>query len=1216
MKKITSLLTLLLMFVCTSAFAQDYDPELTAITIGNPVEEFTTDTWYLLYQRRGGDGYAHYENATTRFYKRAVTFGGDPLTDGMTIKQAEKWLVRFNATENEGAYTIQFANGAYWSAAGTSNSSAINPTENKYDATSWAIYRVNGDGVDGAGRPVFGINIGSTAGARLDNNGNGGTLSIWDSGELTDVESNAAWSIVEVGFETISERDAAMAELQAVYGTYSAYTFEAGTTPGKYGEAEVAAFEAALDAASVADGPSGASLTAEDLAKMAQDIKETYDAVVKSRVPYATTITPGYYYIKSALDFKTTTTTEPGEDPETGEEIPGETIEVHHTKAMYTNGANGKWAELDETSRQDANFIWKITEAGDKKYHLISAQTEAQFNAITTSSNITLSAQSDSLVVFDMSGIDDVYNIRLASQAERDYLYIHCGGHGGGAGVQGNLVGWCNTVDADAGTANASEWVLEAIDEAIALAIIDACSPAKQIKAMTDSAAVILAAVPQSIAIAQDKVTEINEEVKLVSEFTSPCDHNTLNDGKDGQGLEALTDGNNATFWHSAWGNVPQYNHYVVAEADLSVGSYAVAYTRRNNTSDQLTQMLVCGTNEYDEENPASAEWTTIATLNFPYGAAGESLVSEVFDCGANYKYVKLELAAKATSSGNYFWHAAELQIYPASVSTPYATTQAAQRESLISALEKAIEGWNGVAADASVDTYTAAFNTLTNAYAAWQAVFVDPAALRQAIKNAPDTKVIKIGNNPGEWANAEGTIANLLASAQAYDESGLYTPAQSEKFINDLTKAQEDMFGAANKIKTGKWYNIRFATEAEYDEAGWNKNPAKEIVNEDANVETSHALFGKYITVVKHANETVSYTNAEGNEQKDIQYNVEELTSEDATFGAGVGFMAKQDIKEADAALWQFVAIGDSAYVLQNKATGLYMRTGTTGAVVMSIQPTTFNTSAIGYGKNLIKAVALTGANNNYLHAERATNNLVTWNATAIESNSALYIEEVADVTEQPACDFTMSMWPGRVQTMCYPAALTAKDGTFYEVEVEGTTVTLNPIKGNTVGAGQPVVYIYGDPEDYEEPVYDEESENYNADNFELVSFTHGTEFVNEAGTMGALVGSFVNKNIGSGNMWASKNSFEITKSSNNTLGANTAYIEAGIAMSDLESEVTLVISNKEVDAIETVIATVNKSGNIYTVDGKLAGKGNINALKSMPKGIYIVNGVKVTVK
>lgn len=1207
MKKITSLLTLLLL-CCLSAFSQDVDLEMSSLIIGTEQEEFSTDTWYLLYQRRGGDGYAHYENATTRFYKRAVTFGGDPLTDGMKASAASNWLVRFIASETEGQYLIQFANGAYWLSAGSSNSSAINPTTNKYDATSWSIYRVNGDGVDGTGKPVFGINMGNM-GARLDNNGNGGTLAIWDSGELKDVESNAAWSIVSVEFGELDVRDAALMELQAVYANYSEYEFVAGTQPGNFGQAEVDAFNAAMDAASEADGPGGASLTAEDLAKMAQDIKDTYEAVLASRVPYAVSITPGYYYIKSALDFKTTTTTEATEDPETGEEIPGEIIETHHTKAMYTSGANGKWAELDETSRQDANYIWKITEAGDKKYHLINAQTEAQFKAVATSTAITLSEQSDSLVVFDTAGLEDknIYNIRLASQAERGYFYIHCDGHGGGSGVQGNLVGWCNTANVETETANASEWTLEAIDESVALAIIEACSPAKKIKAMVDSAAVILAAVPATIAIAQDKVTEINSEYPLiqsVEQLSSP-----MTEPNEGS-IAGLIDGNAGTFWHSQWSgrqpaNGTDYIQIEMVETDIADAAFV--YTRRAVQNDHLTIASVYGTNDFEAEKGACE---LLATVNLPFGSNNETLTSDVFPL-KGYQYIRIY--AEATTNNRGYFHMAELQLYPASVSTPYATTQAAQRADLISALEKAIENWNGVATDASVETYTAAFNTLTSAYAAWQDVYVDPAALRQAIKNAPDTKVIKIGKNPGEWPSAEGTIAGLLSSAQAYDESGLYTPAQSEKFISDLGKAQQDMYAAANKVKTGKWYNIRFATEADYEAAGWEKTGAQHGYNEAADVETSPALFGKYATVAKWESESVSYFDEENNEHKIAAYTISKLDkSENATMNASINFMDKSDL-DADMALWQFISVGDSAYAIQNKGTGLYMRTsGTSGSVYMSVQPTLFNVSAIGYGENLISGKTLTGANQNNLHAQRDINLLVTWSSSAPGTNSGLMIEEVEDVTEQPSTEFTWSLWPGRLQTVCYPVELTAKEATLYTVSVDGTNVTLNPIKGNTVAAGKAAVMILGSTEDYEEIEYDEESENYNADNFELCTFTHGTSFVATADTTGILRGAFVNTTIGSGNIWAEGNSMVLTKKSNNTLGANTAYVKAGIT--DLESTITLIVESEEKDAIQSAVANVNKTGNIYTVDGKFVGRGNLNNIKE--KGIYILNGVKVLVK
>ena len=1218
MKRFTSFLALVLMFVC-GAVAQDL--ERSTITIGEPQEEFQTDTWYLLYQRRGGDGYAHYENATTRFYKRAETFGQDPLTSGMKASSADKWLLKFIATEDEGIYQIMFANGAYWQAAGSANGSAVNPVDNKYDATSWAVYRVMVDGedgekvggVDGTGKPVFALNIGSKEGARLDNNGNGGTLSIWDSGELTDVESNAAWSIFSVEFGELDEREAAMIELQNVYAAYNEYQFTPGTAPGNYGEAEVAAFQAALDAASEADAP-GANLSAEQLLKLAEDIKAAYETVVASRVPFACDVKPGYYYITSALDFVTSTTTEATEDPETGEEIPGETIEVHHTKAMYTDGNNAKWAELDDAARQNANYLWKVEAAGNKTYKLINTQTEAQFTKVATSAQITLSEGSDSLMVFDTAGKEGVYNIRLAAQAERDYFYLHCGGHGGGAGVQGNLVGWCSTYTAETDFCGASEWNLQEVDEATALAIIEACSPQKQIKVMTDSAAVILAAAPGMIKIAQDKTTAINTEYPLIQsaeQLSSP--YTEPNEGS----IEALLDGNASTFWHSSWsaGQPDNGVHYLQIEmVETDIVNAAFTYTRRPVQNDHLTRVTMYGTNDAEAEKDACE---LLATIELPFGNNTETLTSDVFPL-KGYQYIRMY--EEATTNNRGYWHMSEFQMYPAEVSQKYDVTQAQVRASEIAALEAAIANWNALDLNAAtVEQVKAAFEPLAQAYAAWQAVYVDPAALRTAIANAPDTKVIKIGNNPGEWASAEGSVAGLVAAAQAYDESGKYTPAESEKYVSDLAAAGENMFASANKVKTGKWYRISFATEALYDEAGFDKTGAQHGYVEAANAETSPELFGKVVSVAKYTSETDGYTNEEGNEVKYTIYETEKLDlTQDATLNAGIHFMNKADV-DADMALWQFVAVGDSAYAIQNKATGLYMRTsGGSGRVYMSVQPALFSVSAIGYGQNLIAGKNLAGASQNNLHAQRDINMLVTWSSANAGSNSGLMIEEVEDVTAQPANNFTMSIWPGRVYTMCYPASLTSneKDGVFYTASVSGTTVTLNPLKDNTVKAGEAAIYIKGSTEDYEEVVDDEESDDYNADSYELASFTHGTEFVAEADTTGVLRGSFVNLNIGRGNMWASGNNLVITKKSSNTLGANTAYIAAGVADADLESEVTLVIDGKEVDGISAAIASVNKTGNIYTMDGKLVGRGNLNSLKNLGKGIYVINGVKVTVK
>lgn len=1211
MKKFTSFLTLLICFCC-GAFAQDVNLEKSSITLGEFVEEFDASTWYLLYQRRGGDGYAHYENETTRFYKRATSFGQDPLTDGESGAAASKWLLRFVPAETDGLYYIQFANGAFWVSAGTGNGAAVNPGASKYDATEWCIYRINEDGVDGAGNPVFAIAMGSKTGKLLDNNGNGGTLSMWGNGELTDVESNAAWSIRSVEFEVLDEREAAQAALNALLNSYIEDEFVGGTAPGNYGEAEVSAYEELTESAWMA--VEDESKTAEELEKLAQDLEAAHQAVLDSRVPFAVAITPGYYYITSALDFTETITTPEEEDPETGETIGGDTTTEHVIKGMRANGTAGRWNTLD---REDANYLWKITEAGDKTYTVTNCQTDAQFNQIATSAAITLSTEANNPLTFDFAGAEGLYNIRLTSQAERDYFYIHCGNHGGGSGKNGNLVGWCTTYEN--GVAAASEWKLEAVDEATALAIIEACSPAKLLKSMTDSAAVIIATAPGQIEIAKDVKTKIYEDQPFITSVDQldDCGFTSTAEGS----LEGMIDGNPSTYWHTTYagGNLTPGSHYFIAEAEFT-GSMAIKMTRRSGaTNDHVSQITIYAENsetgEMDEEN-------AVAVLNFPYTAAGETLVSDVFTLGQNTGKLKFVVTETAPTSYNRgYFHIAEFQVYPAEVSTPYATNQYAQRNSEATALENAIAAWQAIDMSTvqTADDIQAEFNTLTTAWETWKKVYVDPAALREAIANAPDTKVIKIGNNPGEWKDASGTITGLVSSAQAYDEACLYTPEQSQAFIDQLAAAGDDMFAAANKIETGKWYRFRFATEEEYEENGWDKTGAKNRVNEQTETELSLALFGKYVVVATSDNQVEEYVDSEGEEAKATVYRVKNInTDEEATFGHNVYYMSKDDIENADMALWRFVAVGDSAYAIQNKATGLYIRTsGSTGAVNMNVQPMLFEQKVIGYGKNLLAARSMVdGASSNYLHAQRDGNMLVTWNADAIESNSCLYIEEAEAVTEEPTAEFTMSMWPGEVKTVCYPAAIASQsnNATFYAVSYEENTVTLNPIEGNAIKAGEPAVLIYGDVEDYEEIVDDDEDPAYNADSYELATFTHGTEFAHEPIASGALTGSYVQKTIGSGNLWAEGNTFVLTKKSNNTLGANTAYVDAKIT--DLESTISFVIETESVDAIAPAVAKVSKIGGIYTIDGKFIGNGNLNSLKNLPKNIYIVNGVKVTVK
>ena len=84
------------------------------------------------------------------------------------------------------------------------------------------------------------------------------------------------------------------------------------------------------------------------------------------------------------------------------------------------------------------------------------------------------------------------------------------------------------------------------------------------------------------------------------------------------------------------------------------------------------------------------------------------------------------------------------------------------------------------------------------------------------------------------------------------------------------------------------------------------------------------------------------------------------------------------------------------------------------------------------------------------------------------------------------------------------------------------------------------------------------------------------------------------------------------MSKKSDTSVAANGAYISAEEAY-DLQAQV-VVIYGDEADSISDVLNKVAKGGEVFTIDGRLVNRqGNLN---NLPKGIYIMNGIKIMVK
>ena len=997
----------------------------------------------------------------------------------------------------------------------------------------------------------------------------------------------------------LGEAKTALQELQSTLDKYEGYHFLAGTEPGNYGEAEVAAYEATLQAAHDADGnPDLDGLSDAELASLyrnlVSDIKAAYEAVLASRNT-TMTLADGYYRIKTGLQYYTTETVI---DEETQEETQQT---VYHDKYMVSvlSGENivGRWNSVDDIDN-DCASLWKVTNK-DGYIDLVNMATESRFNNITAKSGVMyMSLNSQNLIELDPFATYEgttYVNIRRApvegeKYADEGYWYFHQGGHNSGKGTNGNLVLWSTSgsYNPESETplfAGGSEWVFVPVDNAVAEAIVEAYAPERDLALMKERYKIMLADAKEKLTIAKDLV-----EVALItdaSQLTSPA-----SDSAEGQHIEYLIDGNTSTFWHSDWHSAYEGTHYWQAEIrEADVTAVYATYTRRPVSANHITQLTVCGTN--DPETATMEECEQLFVWDTPYGSNTESFTSETFETKGN-KYIRFYITG--TTSGSVFSHLSEFQLYRGDIKESE-TSQYNVMGEVGKNLNDVLEAQK----DLELDDLTAAqYEALKAAYEAFIEKFVDPTELRETLASVENVgEGVVLGTDPGYW-NDKGTattLAGTVAAATAYDKAGAYTQEQTDKYVADLKAQSEAVATAANGIKEGKWYRIKFASEGDFEARDWDKIAGYNEEN------TDEPLWDKYLTVANYV-------------ALDEGYEIEPLDAEDATLGDNIFFDDDTDITDKDMSKFRFINVGDSAYIIQNKATKLFLKaTSGTSTVTLSVHPSLFNVKAVGYGFNVISAQNINGTSQNYLHAQKLYNVLVTWNAYTLGSASAMYINEAEDVAADfDGTEFQMPVVYGSLNAFCFPVDITATEGQIWSVSsVDPANNSVTLVKLEKADAGRPFIYINGKTEDYTE-----------GEEADMVKFNMGLEVkATEPQTDAALKGTYEAIVIDRGVLYCKGNQFVVNTVEKDAImveltrvAANHAYISADSRFSTA-SDVTIVWDENGEDGIEQAIANVSKKGAIYTIDGKLVTKsGTLNDASRMGKGIYILNGVKVVVK
>jgi hypothetical protein len=402
--------------------------------------------------------------------------------------------------------------------------------------------------------------------------------------------------------------------------------------------------------------------------------------------------------------------------------------------------------------------------------------------------------------------------------------------------------------------------------------------------------------------------------------------------------------------------------------------------------------------------------------------------------------------------------------------------------------------------------------------------------------------------------------------------------------------------------------------------------------------------LFGKVIAAGKSVTTYEAYEAEDGTAGEVALYTVE--TAEEMFEGQSLVYL-EADEDAGDASLFRFVAASDSTFMIQNKATGLYVRA--TYPVTLSAIPSVYEFAAIGAGASTLRAYNVIGTEDNgynYLHAQRSTNTLTTWDANSLGSNSMMFIEAVEEVTEAPANKYVQKFWPGQFNAYAMPVDVTVGEGaTAYGAQLnvteEDTTVVLMAIEAEVIKAGVPFIMVADLDGEYITTTdrLAQIKENLKADlgvetltsndnltaemilseEYAQIEMTHGEVIAaQEVDTLAHLAGTFANTTLAAGKaLVAKENGFGHVLVDSSIAGYD-AWVKADF---DGESEDVLKgIEVKIEGSIDTGISEaldkVAKGGDIYTVGGQLVGKGNINTVNNLPAGIYVVNGVKVIKK
>lgn len=824
-------------------------------------------------------------------------------------------------------------------------------------------------------------------------------------------------------------------DLKTLLEQASEQKFVAGYNWGDYTPDLVAEFENCKDEASVLVSDENADPL--ECERVYHELRSAWDNLVASGPKQ---LTPGYYRIVSSYPaFKETQGVE---------------------KAMYaTDEGEVKWKTY---SREDPTMGWEFLKNEDGSWSLKNLGTQQYVFA---------NGPLGSKYVTSFDGEGHSIELKLLENKDFNISYKDMPAmHTSARGTEGNVVAW------DGGSLSGSAWYIRPLgaDTAVSFSHMGVLAKKKvELTNLIDSA--------------QEKYNRgWNATIDTLSEHWlmtiddyhadsmivfSNADHNSWNPEPDGVGYIGLLDNDPYTFWHSCWQNIPDEKPFLQFKLNKPVQQFAVFLNRRINQPNQATQLDFYVSKDTTDANG----WIMVGSVRGLPSQTNYSDLNLTYQSDPIYLQDSYQFIRVYWKSSNGFTHFAGFHF------------QNVERQANSLNYKEAIKGQADVLKEALLRAYLVlknkqstledlsfAYDRLDAAYKEYNQLLPDATALKAYIEEVKEvyntsvseetyTNVTKIYPDPGTYNEADReqlklVIEDVEESLNRFEKDFTYSQSDIDNLMQQLKDAflsfknKQRWIIAADSENAGVWYHIA-ASQRYFDITG--KEQDRYLDQETMEV--------KY---VRHG---MLYIKPENDLMKGAALHVGTIEE-----------MNANGVTDLDYATWRFINVGDTAYAIQNKATGLFVSDNKAGGATrtqLSINPIFFKLDEIGYGTFTLNGYDMSGQNRNYLHVQTLEQLVCLWTSHDLGWGSCWDIY-TTDRTEQgevvadyqfPLINYDRASL-GRIMTCSFPVGLQSVTDDYseglpvYEVADAGKLgVVLSPRKTAILQAGEPFFYLPG---------------------------------------------------------------------------------------------------------------------------------------------------------